>query len=337
MSSAWQFYLITLLVYYGVNLISCWALNLQYGVAGVMNFGFIVFQAIGAYAGAVLTLGPSSASGYQSYIAGMTLPWPVPLLVAGVLGALLALIVGWVVLKPVRRDFQALLMLVFSIIATTVVSSETGWFNGAAGLAAVPQPFAGSVGGSSLGYGWFYVGLTAAVCAATYVVIHRLTAAPWARRLRAVRENPASASALGINVHREQLTVFVVGGALAAVSGALLVQFVGSWAPSGWQYSETFLYFTAIVVGGLANNAGAGLGAAVVFAGILETPRFLPKFGTVGGLADALEPMSVGILILAFLWFRPQGLVPERRRRPGRRRSVVRMPGLGVVTSRNSK
>jgi ABC-type branched-subunit amino acid transport system permease subunit len=111
------------------------------------------------------------------------------------------------------------------------------------------------------------------------------------------------------------MTVLVVGGALAGLSGALLVQFIGAWSPAGWEYGETALYFAAIIVGGRANNAGVALGVAVVWTGFLEGVHNLPNFGPVGGLSDALPRLVIGLLILGFLWFRPQGLIPERRRR----------------------
>ena len=78
MSVAYQYYVVTLLVYFGVNAIACWTLNLQYGVSGVLNFAFILFQAAGAYITGVLTLGPSSGSGFQRYILGASLPFPLP-------------------------------------------------------------------------------------------------------------------------------------------------------------------------------------------------------------------------------------------------------------------
>ena len=62
MSSAYQYYMFTLLVYFGVNTIAAWALNLQYGISGVLNFAFIMFQSMGAYTAAVVTLGPSRTS-----------------------------------------------------------------------------------------------------------------------------------------------------------------------------------------------------------------------------------------------------------------------------------
>ena len=68
-AAGWDFVVITLLVYLGVNLIGCLALNLQYGTAGVLNFAFIVFVAVGAYTAALCSVGPSSGNGgFQTYV-----------------------------------------------------------------------------------------------------------------------------------------------------------------------------------------------------------------------------------------------------------------------------
>ena len=112
MSSAVQFYVTILLIYLGVDAMACLALNLQFGVTGLVNFGFILFQAAGAYTAAVLTLGPSSANGgYQQYIGGASLPFPLPILAAAIVGALLSLLVGLVGLRRLRTDYQAIVLL----------------------------------------------------------------------------------------------------------------------------------------------------------------------------------------------------------------------------------
>ncbi len=316
MSPAYQYYMITLLVFFGVNTIACWALNIQYGVGGVMNFAFIMFQSVGAYIGGVLTLGPSTGSSFQRYILGATLPFPLPWLLATAAGGVLAFVVGSFALRPARRDFQAMVMLVVSIIASTLVITEGSWFNGQNGLAAIPKPFAGALGLGEISYGWFYVALTAATVLCVYLLVHRLTGSPWGRRLRAMRENPEALQSLGVNVRAESMKVYVLGGALASLSGAVLAQFIGAWSPASWATGETFLYFVAIIVGGAANNFGALLGAALVLGVFEESLRYLPSFGYVGD-AQAIQFMLLGVLILAFLWFRPSGLVPERRRRIG--------------------
>jgi len=312
-SDAWQYFIITLLVYFGTNAIACWALNLQYGVSGIMNFGFIVFQAAGAYTAAVFTLGPAGAFGFQHYIVGVSLPWPFPLLVAMAVGVVLSTVVGVIALRPRRGDYQAVLMLIVSIIATTIVTTQTHLLNGTNGLGDIPKPFFGTFGGSEVGYGWFYVLVTAGVTVAGYFLVHRITASPWGRRLRSLRDNADAAAAMGTHVDRERLVVFAVGGALAALSGAVLVEFISAWAPAGWTYPETFLFFAAIIVGGAGNNLGVTLGAAVVLTGILESVQFIPSFG-VAGVAESVQWIVVGFLVIAFLWFRPKGLLPERKR-----------------------
>jgi len=103
--SAWSFYIATLTVYFGVNVLSAISLNLQFGYAGVVNFGYILFQAIGAYAAAVVVLGPSAGS-FQKYVFGATLPFPLPLVVATLAGALLSLVLGLFSLRRIRRSFR---------------------------------------------------------------------------------------------------------------------------------------------------------------------------------------------------------------------------------------
>ena len=93
MTAFWS-YAATLLVYLGVNTIACWGLNLQFGVGGVMNFAFILFQAMGAYITAVLTLPRSTTGSAETYILGWHLPWPLPLAGAAVAGAVLAWLSG---------------------------------------------------------------------------------------------------------------------------------------------------------------------------------------------------------------------------------------------------
>jgi ABC-type branched-subunit amino acid transport system ATPase component/ABC-type branched-subunit amino acid transport system permease subunit len=313
MSAAWQFYIITLAVYFGINLIAGWSLNLQYGVAGIQNFAFIVFQSIGAYVAGITTIGSTSSAYGERIIFGASLPWPVPLLLAGLSGAVLAAVVGTFALRPMSKDLQAIVMIMVSVIATSIVESQGGLLNGSQGIAGVPKPFGGVLGLGLVKYGWFFVGLTAAFCLLTFFVIHRITSSPYGRTLRAIRENHTSAETLAVPVRKETMMVFILGGAIAAVSGALFVEFVGAWSPAAWGIYETFLFLVALTIGGIGNNAGVTLGIAVVLTGILDGVNYLPNFGT-GSLSGALQLMGVGILIVVFLWFRPQGILPERRR-----------------------
>ncbi|MBF6605129.1 MAG: branched-chain amino acid ABC transporter permease [Chloroflexi bacterium] len=313
MSTAVAYYLTTLLVYAGVDMMACWALNLQYGVTGLLNVAFILFQAAGAYTAAVLALPPDTANGgFQQYILGFGLPFPITVIGAGIAGGLLALIIGLISLRKLRSDYEAVVMLVVSIMATTVVSNAIPIFNGSAGVSLVPNPLDG-LGVDPLLESWLYVGLVAVVALVTFLFVQRIVNSPFGRSLRSVRENEAAAAAVGKDVARLRLLMFVVGGVIAAASGGMLVGFIGLWAPSAWLYPETLVVFAAVIIGGRGNNFGAAVGALLVPVAFNEATRFLPQIGN-PVLVDALQWIVIAVLILAFLWFRPQGIVPERRR-----------------------
>ena len=318
MSSNDIYLLTTLLVYTGTAMIACWGLNLQIGETNVLNFGFILFEAVGGYVAAILSLGPDTANGgLQQYFLGARLPFPVPWLVAMVVGGVLGLVMGLLTVRRLRGDYEAVVMLVMALVAYYAVSADTSLLNGATGLSLIPSPLAHVIGGdpsTSMTYRWVYVGLVGAGCVLAFFVVHRISSAPLGRALRSVRENDAVAMALGKDAVKLRILVQVVGGALGALAGAMLVQWVGAWAPGAWTYPETFTLFAAIIVGGRANAAGVALGAVIVPGLILEGVIFLPTFGP-SYLTPSLQWILIGVLIIGFMWFRPQGLIPERRRR----------------------
>lgn len=317
------YYAANLLIYAGVDIIACIALNLQFGVSGIVNFSFIVFQAAGAYAAAVLSMPPDTTSGYdfQIYFGGYHMPFPIPWIGGAVVGALLAVPVGFVVLRKLRADYQAIALLVLSIIANEVITNARPFLNGAAGLALVPQPLQDQIDPNTDGYQYFYIALTIAAVALVWFVASRITNSPFGRSLRAMRDHELAASALGKNPVALKMTIFIVGGAIAGFSGAILVGFITLWAPSVWLYPETIILFAAVIVGGRGNNLGAILGALLVPVGFEEVTRFIPNQFTLGplsvtpqvGFVPALQWVAIGLLIIGFLWFRPEGVRPEPR------------------------
>jgi branched-chain amino acid transport system permease protein len=313
LSSAAQFYTATMLVYAFVYIIAVTGLNLQFGVTGIFNFAYIVFQAAGAYTTAVVTLGPPQASGnFQEYIVGWSLPFPLPLLLSAIVSALLGILIGLLTLRRLRSDYLAIVMLVVSLIATQVATNQVGLFNGAQGLSLVPQPFA-SVTANPTTYDWIYVALAGAIALIVWLGVRMIIESPLGRTLRAVRENESAAASLGKNVAGLRLFVFAVGGAIAGASGSVMVQFLRVWSPAAWFYPETFVLFTAIVVGGMGSNLGPVIGALLVPVGLGEGSRYLPQIGS-ATLMPSLQWIAIGVVLLAFLWFWPEGVVPERRR-----------------------
>lgn len=308
------YYLLTLGVYIVVGVISCWGLNLQFGETGVLNFAYILFVAAGAYTASVLSLGHPTSSGYQQYFWGAHLPWPLPWLGAAAVGGGLGLLVGLLVLRRLRGDYQAMVLLVVSIMGSYLVSAAPHFLNGGIGLANVPAPFKSMLNLSQTGYEVFYLGLSIVTALLVFEAMRRINGSPLGRILRAVRENEQAAEAVGHNVAAMKLLVMVVGGAVAGLAGAVEVQFIGAWAPAGWTYPETFGLFAAVIVGGRGNLGGIAVGAFLVQGLFLEGTVLLPNIGN-PALIGAIQWMSLATLILLFLWFRPQGVVPERRRR----------------------
>jgi len=311
------YYVTLLLVYLLVDIIACLGLNLQLGLAGVQSFAFIIFQAAGAYAYALCTLGPSKSSlgagsGFQSYFWGATLPFPLPFVVAIIAGAVLAAICGALILPRLRGDYEAMAFLVISLIASGIATNQINLLNGANGLSGIPQPLSSSLKVSTTVYDWLFVGAAAVLSFAVWRFTRRISTSPMGRLLRAVRENEAAARALGKDATRARLLAFTIGGGLGGLSGAVLVAYISAWAPSSWSYGETFLFITAVVVGGFGSDLGVMLGVLLVPILFGELVRFLPAFGQTGWI-QAAQVMLYGLLTLLFLWFRPRGLVPERR------------------------
>ena len=313
MSAAWQFYIATLMVFAFVDIIAAAGLNLQFGLTGVYNFAFIVFQATGAYCTAVLSLGSPKAFGsFQTYILGLHLPFPLPLLASALVAGALGVGVGALTVRRLRADYLAIVMLVISLIATGLVTDYQGLFNGAAGLALIPQPFTSLIS-NSIVYDWLYAALAGVICALVLLAARMMIESPLGRSLRAVRENETAAAALGKNVTALRLLVFGVGGAMAGISGSLLASFTQAWSPSSWLYTETFVLFTALIVGGAGSNLGPVVGAVLVPVVLAEGSRYLPQFGP-PTLVPSLEWIAIAVILLAFLWFWPRGIVPEPKR-----------------------
>ena len=311
-----SYYLSTLAVYFFIDLLLAYALNLQFGWGGIPNFALIMFQAVGAYAASVVSLGPDTGiNAFQRYLFGASWPFPLPLVAATVAGGLLAVVVGSFSLRRIRRDYQAAILLIVSLIATGLVTNVVGFVNGSNGLTGVPRPLSGVLSGLTYdGYQWVYAAWCAVLAAGVYLLVARMGRSGWGRALRAVRDNEDAAATIGLNPAGLRMQAFVLGGMIAALSGGLLVEFLASWSPAAWGYAETFAVFTAIILGGVGNNWGVALGTLLVQVIFLQVPTFLPQVGYTG-LTDALQWVLIGVLWLACLALRPRGLIPERRYR----------------------
>src|SRR6202034_3031068 len=310
------FYLINLLVYASVDAMACLGLSQQFGVAGVTNFGFIIFEATGGSAAAALALPHDSANGgFQSYIGGWNLPFPLPWIGAAIVGGLIALPFTFLVGRRLRGDFAAVGLLVTAVLLNLLVTNYRPLLNGDAGLSLIPQPLQGEGNPQSAGYEWIFTVGALIVCAAVYLFVRRLTESPYGRSLRAMRDNDVVADSLGKNLLSLRTAMLVTGGAIAGLSGGILVSYITTWSPAAWGYAETVVLVAAVIIGGVGNHLGAILGAILVPVRFEGITRYIPNSNSLPpNLIPSLEWVAIGLLIVIFLWVRPQGILPERKR-----------------------
>jgi branched-chain amino acid transport system permease protein len=312
-----SYYTLNLIIYAAVDAMACLGLSQQFGVAGVTNFGFIIFQAAGGYAAAILALPADHANGgFQSYIGGWNLPFPLPWIGAAVVGGVLALPFTFLVGRRLRGDFAAVGLLVTAVLLNLLVTNFRPLLNGDAGLSLIPAPFAASgFSTTSSGYQWGFGAGAVVLTAAVFWFVRRITFSPYGRSLRAMRDNDTVADSLGKNLLSLRTAMLVIGGAIAGLSGGILVSYISTWSPAAWGYAETVVLFAAVIIGGAGNHVGAVLGAILVPVGFEEITRFIPTSNNLPpNLIPSLEWVAIGLLIVVFLWARPQGILPERKR-----------------------
>lgn len=313
--SALLFYASTLLVFFFIFSIQTWGLNIQFGYTGILNFAFIVFLAIGAYITGVFSLPKANGISGQTYVLGLSWPFPLTLLAGGVAAAILGFFVGLIALKRLRSDYMAIVTVAVGAIAYDFIGNVTPLFNGWDGLGGVPAPLQDTLGLDYQTYQIFFILLALVVTLILWWLANRIYNSPFGRTLRSIREDMDVSEAFGKNTFKYRMMAMVIGCFYAGIAGGLLIEFISAINPSGWTAGETFVIWTALLLGGTGNNWGAILGALLVPVLFQEATRFLPQISSNADLIPASRNIIVGTLLILVLWFRPQGVIPERKAR----------------------
>ena len=182
--------------------------------------------------------------------------------------------------------------------------------------------------GSSVFVKLCYSGLFLVVVIILLILTQKALYSPWGRMMRAIRDNEEAANAMGKNVVKQHLLIFILGSAIVGIAGAMLVTQDGLFTPGSYRPMRyTFLIWVMVIVGGSGNNFGAILGGFVVwFLWIESAPiaLFLINFFTVGIPAtNALKAhliesvpyfrfLMMGLGLLFIMRFRPKGILPEK-------------------------
>jgi ABC-type branched-subunit amino acid transport system permease subunit len=269
-------YLTAILTLVGVRALLTLGLNVQWGLTGLVNLGVVAFFAVGAYTSALLAVGGVS----------LLLAWPAGVVLAAVAGAALALVA-----LRLREDYLAIVTLGFAEVLRLFLLNEAWLTRGANGVTAIPRPLHAWFPGR---YDLFYLILVLAAVTLVYRALERVRRSPFGRVLRAIREDEVVA-------------------AVAGLAGVLFAHYLAYVEPNMFLPQESLYVWLALILGGSGNNRGALLGSLVLL-GLLEGSRFAKDvipFLTGVRLAAA-QQILVGVVLVAMMIRRPEGLLPEK-------------------------
>jgi branched-chain amino acid transport system permease protein len=307
------YYLLTIAIFFCIYCVYSWGLNLEFGTTGILNFTYITFVAVGGYFAGVTALGPANHGMSGQYILGWNLPFPIPPVLGGITAAVLAVLIGFIGLRRLRSDYLAIVTVAVGQVVWTVIGNDSPLFNGWDGITGVPQPFNSVFNLSHDNYMWVFLPICIVFALLGGIVAERLVKSPYGRVLRAIREDEDVAAAMGKNVFRYKMSVFIIGSIYAGIGGALTVEFISAFNPSGWTTMETFIIWAAMLVGGRGNNRGMILGAFLVPVAFTEVTRFMHLFPNHPLLMNSLRAMAIGLLLILMARFRPEGAIPEKK------------------------
>ena len=268
------------------------------------------------------------------FIGGFGLPAWSGWIVGGALAGGIGYFIGRMCLG-LRSDYLAIATLGIAEIIKAFLKNSDWLTRGTATVSPLPWP---TPGPSELGFALaraLYLSITAALIAVIFFLLHRAYHAPWGRMIRAIRDNEVSAAAMGKDINRRRLEIFVLGCILMGIGGAALTSFNSLFDPQGYlPLNHTFLVLVMVILGGPGNNLGTIFGAVAVYIiWVMSEPLALAilelvvAFGE--GVFDWNAPANlesralqarvfvIGLLISLVLRFAPKGLLPERVRHHG--------------------
>ncbi|WP_406644361.1 branched-chain amino acid ABC transporter permease [Aliisedimentitalea scapharcae] len=292
---------------------------------------------------AIEAINPAAAGNIGGINLPILLAWPV--------GGLLAAGAAWLIGKTalgLRSDYLAIATLGIAEIIIAVLKNEDWLARGVKNVIGLPRPVpyeidlqndpgfvenAVSLGLDPVTASTLYVKLGYSVLFAVVLLVLLWMAqmalkSPWGRMMRAIRDNEVAAEAMGKDVTRRHLQIFVLGSAVCGLAGAMMTTLDGQLTPGTYQpLRYTFLIWVMVIVGGSGNNMGAVLGGMLIwFLWVQVEPigLFLMQVITSGmsegnalkeHLIDSAAHMrlfTMGIVLLLVLRFAPRGLIPEK-------------------------
>jgi neutral amino acid transport system permease protein len=296
-------------------------LNVQFGYAGLLNFGQVGFMLVGGY-------------GLALSVTRFGLPLWAGVLVGLAAAALLALILGIPTLR-LRGDYLAIATIgAAEILRLTFRSAQAEPFTyGVMGVQQYSRDFyrANPLGGGDVSaFGLTFTGAQAwisivgwALVAVCFVIVYLLIRSPWGRVLRGIRDDEEATRAIGKSVYSYKMQALVLGGVLAGVGGMVLSVSSQSITPDTFTTELSFFAFAALLLGGRGTLGGPVIGAMLFWFLASGADSLLRQAisqdwaaDLAGGLnAGAVRFMLVGLALLLFMAFKADGILGRKRRK----------------------
>ena len=287
-------YIGQVLMLVGLYILMGMGLNLEVGLAGLLDLGFVAFFAVGAYTTAILTADSPHALMHLSYWLAM----PVAVFLSVCVGVLFGLPV-----LGVRGDYLAVATMGLGEIVRVLVMSDFAapLLGGAQGILQIPKPRIGAFV-LSTPVSLFYLTLVCSAVAA--FVAWRLENSRLGRAWMALRDDEDVAQALGINLIRSKLLAYGLGAAFAGLGGSIFAAMLTSVYPTSFQLLISINVLALIIVGGMGSLPGVVLGSIA----LIGLPELLREFGE-------YRYLFYGAVLVVMMRLRPEGLWPSETRR----------------------
>src|SRR5213076_65271 len=320
-------YLVLLGILVCFSAILALALNFQWGLGGMVNFGLTGFYALGAYASALFML----KAGANSFFA-----------VVGAIAVVAAVcaVVAFVTLRVTEEDYFAIVTLGVGEMLRLVALNEDWLTKGALGLTGVPRPFGDRIAPEY--YQYFLLALAIALLLATLWFLNAIARSPLGRLVRSVREDDVVAATLGKNVLWARVRIFAIGGGIIGLAGSMHGFYYQYIDPTQFTNIVVAYAFMAVIAGGRGAHGGAIFGAAAVMA-LLEGSRFLKDLVPAldSDQLAAIRIIIIGVGLIALLIYRPQGFLREYRLKVSpyvgemdkNRRRIIKSIGAATASS----
>ncbi|THB69482.1 MAG: high-affinity branched-chain amino acid ABC transporter permease LivM [Desulfovibrio sp.] len=271
-------------------------LNIVVGLAGLLDLGYVAFYAVGAYTYGLLHL---------YFGVGFWVAFPL----GGVAAAIFGILLGYPVLR-LRGDYLAIVTLGFGEIIRLVLENWGSFTQGPSGIKNIPPPveiprgseLAETLSAFNINKMTIIYFIMLALVVVTIFFVNRLKVSRLGRAWQALREDEIACQAMGIDKTKTKLTAFALGATWAGFAGVLFASRETFINPKSFEFIESALILSIVVVGGMGSIVGVILGAII----IMLMPEYLRAF-------SEYRMLLFGAIMVIIMVFRPQGIISHIR------------------------